>query len=170
MKEKFTAFMDGLITYDYILFATIFALFILLLIFAILLRKRLKSFLFVLLLSFITLFAGPTLGYKEMHKYLFKNSITLTSQKKLTFTPAIVIKASVKNESNFNFQRCKITATVHKASKNRLKNYIYQFKVLQKMSILEDNIVKDETRIFKMIVEPFNYKKDYNITLKASCK
>jgi len=38
------------------------------------------------------------------------------------------------------------------------------------MSIVEDNIAKGDTRAFKLIVEPFSYKKDYNITLKASCK
>ena len=170
MKEKLTAFMNGLITYDYILFGSVFALFLLLMILAIVLRKRLGLSIFMLLLSFIILFMGPNIGYKEMHKYLFKNSVTLTSQKQLTFTSAIVIKGSLKNESNFDFERCKITASVHKVSKNALKNYIYGFKTLKKMSILEDNIAKGDARAFKLIVEPFNYKRDYNISLKASCK
>ena len=170
MKEKITAFMNGLITYDYILFASVFGLFLLLLILAIVLRKKLGLSIFLFLLSFIILFVGSTIGYKEMHKYLFKNTLTLTSQKKLTFTPAIVIKGSLKNDSNFDFDRCKITASVHKVSKNSLKNYIYGFKTLKKMSIVEDNIAKGDTRAFKLIVEPFSYKKDYNITLKASCK
>jgi glucan phosphoethanolaminetransferase (alkaline phosphatase superfamily) len=170
MKEKFTAFINGLITYDYILFGSVFGVFVLLIIFAILLRKRLKFSIFVLLLSFLVLFIGPTIGYKEMHKYLFKNSVTLISQKKLTFTPAIVIRGSLKNESKFDFKRCKITASVHKASKNKYKNYVYRFKILKKMSILEENIAKGETRAFKLIVEPFNYKKDYNITVKGSCE
>ena len=38
------------------------------------------------------------------------------------------------------------------------------------MSILETNILRGETRHFKMIVEPFNYSRDYNITLGAFCK
>ena len=83
MKEKLTAFINGLITYDYILFGSVFGIFILFVIFAILLRKRLKFSIFVLLLSFLVFFVGPTIGYKEMHKYLFKNSITLISQKKI---------------------------------------------------------------------------------------
>ena len=170
MKEKITAFINGLITYDYILFGSVFSLFLLLIILAIVLRRRVGLSIFILLLSFIILFVGPTIGYKEMHKYLFANSITLTSQKKLTFTPAIVIKGNLKNESNFNFERCEITASVHKVSKNALKNYIYGFKTLKKMSILEDNINKGNTRTFKLIVEPFRYKRDYNISLKASCK
>ena len=170
MKEKITTFINGLITYDYILFASVFGLFLLFLILAIILRKKLVLSIFLFLLSFIILFVGPTVGYKEMYKYLFKNSVTLTSQKRLTFTPAIVIKGSLKNESNFDFYRCKVTASVHKVSKNSFKNYIYGFKTLKKMSIIEDNIAKGNTRIFKLIIEPFTYKRDYNISLKASCR
>ena len=35
---------------------------------------------------------------------------------------------------------------------------------------LEYDIVKDELREFKIIVEPFTYTKDYNISIGASCK
>ena len=170
MQGKITAFIDGLITYDYILFASIFTLFLLLMVLAIVLRRKIGFSIFLLLFSFIILFVGPIVGYIEMHKYLFKNSITLLSQKKLTFTPAIVIKGSLKNESNFHFDSCKITASAHKVSKNSLKNYMYSFKTLKKMSIIENNIAKGDTRVFKLIIEPFNYERDYNITLKASCK
>ena len=38
------------------------------------------------------------------------------------------------------------------------------------MSIVEENILKQETRGFKIIVEPFTYAKDYNITVGAKCK
>lgn len=170
IKEAMIAFIHGLITYDYILFGAILALFLLFLILTIVLRKRVGLALFMFLLSIVILFVGPIVGYKEMHKYLFKNTLTLTSQKKLIFTPAIVVKGSLKNESNFDFKQCKITAIVHKASKNALKNYLYRFKKLTKMSIFEDSIAKGDTRVFKLIVEPFHYKREYNISLKASCK
>jgi len=170
IKEKITTFIHGFIMYDYILFGVVFTLFLLFIILSIVLRKKLGLSIFILLLAFVILLAGPTIGYKEMHKYLFKNSITLSSQKRLVFTPAIVVKGSVKNESKLDFKRCVITAKVHKVSKNVLKNYIYKFKIIKKMSIVEDNIPKGETRYFKLIVEPFSYKRDYNITLKASCK
>ncbi len=170
MKEKITAFINGFIIYDYILFGAVLTLFLLFIILSIVLRKRLGLSIFILLLSFVILFAGPTIGYKEMHKYLFKNSVTIISQKRLLFTPAIVVKGSLKNESKFNFKRCVITAHVHKVSKNVLKNYIYKFKNFKNMSIVEDNIAKGDVRLFKIIVEPFTYKRDYNLSIKASCK
>ena len=81
-----------------------------------------------------------------------------------------MLKGSLTNESEFDFSTCKITANVHKVSKNSLKNYIYKFKTLKKMSIIEDSIAKKQTIKFKIIVEPFTYSKDYNITLGAKCR
>ena len=170
MEAKITAFIDGLIKYDYILFGGVFILFILLIIFAILLRKKTFLAVMLLILSFLVLILGPTFGYIKMHRFLFKNSVVMSSQKKLQFTQAVVIKGNITNESKFDFESCKITAKAHKVSSNILKKHIYKFKTIQKMSILESDIMKGETRDFKMIMEPFTYSKDYNITLGAECK
>ena len=162
--------MDTLIIYDYILFGASFGLFLLFIVLTILLRR--KTFLATLfgVLSFSILILGPTLGYVKLHEHLFKNTIKLTSQKRLEFIDAIVVKGTLSNESEFDFSSCKISANVHKQSKNPLKNYIYKFKTLKKMSIIEDNVIKNQTIDFKIIVEPFTYAKDYNITLGAKCK
>ena len=170
MKEKITTFLDGLIKYDYILFGSTFTLFILLIILALVLRKRIGLAIFLVLLSFSTLFIAPTFGYIKMHEYLFKNSTKIISEKKLEFMNAVVLKGSLTNDSNFDFNSCKITAKIHKASKNRLKNYIYKFKTIKKMSIIRESISKGESINFKMIMEPFKYSKSYNISLKAKCK
>jgi len=170
MKEKITAFIDSLILYDYILFGSSFALFVLFLIIALLLRKRVAIAGFFAILAFLTLIVAPTLGYIEMHKYLFKNSVEITSQKRLHFCDAIVVKGKLHNKSKRHFKECKITAEVHKASKNKYKNYIYQLKIIQKMSILEKNIPQGQTRSFKILIEPFHYSKEYNISVGAHCK
>ncbi len=170
MKAKITAFIDSFIMYDYILFGASFGLFLLFIILTIVLRKRALLATLFGLLAFSILTMGPTLGYLKMHEYLFKNSTKLTSQKRLEFTNAIVVKGTLTNESESDFSSCEITANVHKLSKNPLKNYIYKFKTLQKMSIIEENIMKNQTIDFKIIVEPFTYSKDYNITLGAKCK
>jgi len=170
MKEKITTFINGLITYDYILFGSVFGVFLLFLILAILARNKVGLSIFLILLSFIILALGPTLGYIKMHEYLFKNSTKLTSQKKLEFVKAVVVKGTLTNESERNFSSCKITAKAHKVSKNDLKNYIYQFRTLKRMSIIKENIQKGETINFKILIEPFTYSKNYNISLEAKCK
>jgi hypothetical protein len=170
MEAKITAFIDSLIVHDYILFGSVFALFILLVILGIVLRRKTTLAVFLIFLSFSLLILGPTLGYIKMHEYLFKNSTVLTSQKRLEFTQAIVVKGSVTNESKFDFESCKITAAAHKHTENSIKNYLFQFKAIKKMSILEHDIKKGEIRDFKIIIEPFTYSKDYNISIKADCK
>ena len=170
LKTKITAFINELILYDYILFGTIFVLFILFIILGIILRRKMGLAIFLILLAFAIVFLGPTLGYKEMHKFLFKNSITITTQKKLTFTKAIVIKGVLTNESKFNFKSCKITASAYKLSKNPIKKYIYPFKPIKKMSIIELDIPKGSSKEFKMFIEPFTYSKEYNISIGANCK
>jgi hypothetical protein len=170
MKVKIQDFVDGLITYDYILFGTVLLLFVLFIILGILLRKKLTLAIFFVLLAFATFLLGPTLGYLELHKFLFKNETVLISQKRLHFTQAVIVKGKITNKSNLNFKSCKIRANAYKITKNKYKNYIYKLKPFQKMSIIEKGIKRGETREFKIIVEPFTYKRDYNISLEASCR
>lgn len=170
MSSKITTFIDNLIIYDYILFGAVFFLFILFIILGIVLRKKPFFAVIFILLGFATLLLGPTLGFFKMHELLFKNKTQLLSQKKLQYSEAVVVKGSVTNESKRNFSSCKITASAYGVSSNALKNYLKKLKPFQKMSILEEDIAKSETREFKIIVEPFRYSRDYNISLKADCR
>ncbi len=170
MKEKLLAFIHGLIMYDYILFGAVFLLFLLFIILALLFRKKLIIALFFILLGFATLILGPTLGYIQMHKYFFKNSTKLLRQKRLHFVQAVIVKGTLTNESKLDFKECIVTAKVYKVTKNKYKNYLYKLKPFQKMSIIKQDIPKGETQAFKMIIEPFKYQKEYNISLEANCK
>lgn len=170
MKSKMAVFLEGLISYDYILFGSTFLLFILFIILAILLRKRVGLAMLLVTLSFGILIFAPTFGYVKMHEYLFKNSTELISQKKLHFTKAVVVKGTLSNESKVDFKSCKITASAFKVSGNAFKDYIFTFAPFKKMSTMEYDIKKGETREFKIIVEPFTYSSDYNISVGADCR
>jgi hypothetical protein len=170
MKSKITAFIDGLITYDYILFGSSFLLFILLIILGIVLRRKTMLAVFLIFLSFTILFVGPTFGYVKIHEYLYKNTTEITEHKKLSFTQAVVVKGKITNESKRFFKSCKITASALKVSNNKLKNYIYSFKPFASMSIIEQNIAIGETREVKIIIEPFAYSKEFTLSIGAKCK
>ena len=170
IKHKLTTFINELIMYDYILFGSVFSIFVLLVILGILLRKKTFISILLLLLAFSTIILAPTLGYVKMHEFLFKNETAFISQKKLSFTKAIVVHGSVKNMSNHSFSSCKIKVGIYKVSGNEIKDYLFKFNPFKKMSILEYDIKKDEVRNFKAILEPFTYSKDYNISIGASCK
>ena len=170
MKAKITTFINELIIYDYILFGSVFCLFILFIILSLLLRKKLAMSIFLALFAFIILFLGFTLGYVKMHEYLYKNTTTLLSQKKLTFTKAIVVKGEVLNNSKFDFKSCKITASAYKVTGNQFKDFLFEFKPIRSGSVVEKDILKGQKKEFKLFIEPFTYSKDYNISVKGRCK
>lgn len=165
-----TEFIKELIIYDYILFGSLLLLFILLIVFGIILRKKIILAILIILFAFVTLFAGSFFGYVAMHQYLFKNETVLISQQRLNFTDAVVVYAKLKNISKRDFISCKVTATAHKVSSNELKSYLFKFKPIAKMSIIENDISIGDEREIKLIIEPFTYKNDYNISLGADCR
>jgi len=170
MKEKIVAFVHHLLIYDYILFGVSFTLFLLFIILAILLRNRFGIAVFSVLLGFAFLVLGPTVGYLELHKFLFKNTTQIISQKRLHFVDAILVRGTLRNESKFNFTECKVIATVYKSTSSRLKNYIYKIKPLKRSALILYNIPQGTTKKFNLFVEPFRYSKEYNLTLGASCR
>ena len=171
MKAKITAFINQLLIYDYALFGGVILLFILFLILAILLRKKVGLSITLVLLSFAILTLGPTLGYIQLHNFLFKTTTNLAEIKALEFSQAIVIKGEVTNASNQELSTCKITANMFKVSDNQYLNMLYPLNPFKKMSIVKDvNLSKGESYGFKMIVEPFTYSKDYNVSIGVKCR
>lgn len=169
MKSQITTFIKELIVYDFMLFGSSFVLFIILIILGIFLRQKTVIAVLIVLLSFGILLLAPTLGYIEMHKYLYKHKIELTSEKKLSFNKAIVVKGLLTNESKRFFKKCIIRASAIRVSPNEFKSYIYSFKPIVTSKITEQNIDINESREFKIIVEPYDYLGDYNITIGAKC-
>jgi len=170
MKHKINAILDSLIVQDYILFASVFVLFIMLMFFAVFLRRKKNISRLLASSSFLILILGPTLGYIQMHKYLFKNGVELINEKKLEFTKAIVIQGKITNDSENDFYQCNIVATAYRKTSNGLKNYVLRLKPIKKSSIVLEDIRISETKEFKMFIEPFEYKYDYEVGLEASCK
>lgn len=168
--HKLNEFIKELIVYDYILFGSLLLFFLLFIIIGVLFRHKKYLALFFILFAFIVLILGSTLGYVEMHKYFFKNEITLTSQKKLSFTEAVVVYATLKNSSQRDFKSCKVYATAYKVSGNKIKDYIRQFKPIAKTLIIEENILIGQEREIKIIIDPFVYDGDYSVSLGTYCR
>lgn len=170
MKEKIAAFLQELILYDYILFGATFTLFLLFIILGIILRERLFLALFLIIFAFLLLILAPTLGYIQMHKALFSNSLEIISQKKLTFVEAVIVKGRLKNESKFDFSECKIKAQAYKVSTNPIKSLLYPLNPFQYATATISAIPKDTSKEFQIIIEPFTYQYEYNISIGAKCK
>ena len=170
MKEKLTAFLDQLIIYDYLLFGAALLLFIMFLLLAILLRKKLLLAILLIIMAFTVIVIVPTLGYMQMHAYIFKNSTSIKSLKALEFTQALVVHGHLTNESNRDFTQCAITAGVYKVADNILLDTLYPLNPFQKETILVEEIPIGKKITFKIIVEPFNYSRDYNGSIGAKCR
>ena len=170
MNNTLSSFLDSLIIYDYFLFGAVFILFILFVVLGLVYREKLYLAIFLITLAFFTLIFAPIFGYIHIHNYVYYNETTILSQKKLQFTKAVVVKGKLENLSKLDFKRCLITASVYRTSENSLKNFIYKFSPFQKSSVVEYNIPKDHKIGFKIIIEPFIYEGDYNVSVGASCQ
>lgn len=170
MKEKINEVVNNLIIQDYILFGSAFILFLVFMIFAIIVKEKKKISMLLVIIAFIVFFFVPTVGFVQMHNYLFKNSLELVSEKKLEFTKAIVIYANLTNLSKRVFRECKIDATAYIKTPNKYKNYILRLKPIAKSSIVTSSIDINQTKEIKMFIEPFLYDGDYEIQIESDCR
>ena len=175
MKARINDFLHHLVVYDYILFGVAFALFILLIILAIVLRHKPTLAAFTILLAFLNLLLSPTLGFIELHKYLYATKVDVMEIKRLQFTPAIVVTGSFENISKMTFSTCKVKASAYKVAPDgvllaSLKNSLYPLKPLKKETIvIKESIAPKMIHRFKLIIEPFTYAKDYNVSVGVTC-
>jgi len=170
LKLTIQNFVASLHDYDYILFAISGALFFLILLLAIILRKKTGLSLFLVLISFIIIIAGPTVGYNYIHSTLFKTEITDLTIKRLEFSEAVVIKGTLTNLGKQPFTKCTISSKAYKGATSFLEELVYPLKPFLKTSILkQEDMNVSESVDFKMILEPFTYSKEYNISIKANC-
>lgn len=169
MQAKLTAIVENMIFYDYMLFGGSFLLFIFLIVIALLARKRMGISVTLITLAFLQILLAPTLGYKEMHKHLYKNQTVITKENKLQFSKAIIVEGELSNLSQYDFKSCTITAEVYKTSQNQIKNAIYSLRSFDRASVVEESIAIGGKRAFRIIIEPFLYEGSYKITTGAEC-
>jgi hypothetical protein len=170
MSFSIARFIEELIVYDYILLGSTFFIFITLVILAIVKRNKTYMSIFLFTLAFSIAILSPTIIRTQMHKVLFKNSATITDKKELTYTNAVIVYAKVKNTSKYNFSICKIEVDAYKVSGNSIKDYLFKLNPFLTASSIEYDIAKGEEIDIKVILEPFIYEKDYNISIGASCR
>lgn len=170
IKTTLLDFADSLHTYDYIFFASFGAVYLLILLMAIVLRKRVSLSLFLVLLAFVVIIAGPIFGYQYTHGKLYKTEISDLVVKKLEFSEALVFKGKLKNLGQQSFQKCTVTASACKGATNfyeELRCYLEPFQ--QTSEVYEKELPVNGTLEFKLVMEPFTYSNEYNTSVKADC-
>lgn len=170
IKSTLLDFADSLHTYDYVFFAAFGAVYLLMLLLAIVLRKRVGLSLFLVLLAFVVIIAGPIFGYQYTHGKLYKTEISDLMIKKLEFSEALVIKGRLKNLGQQAFVKCTVTANACEGATNFFEEILCYLEPFQYTSTVYDKALPvNEILEFKLIMEPFTYADDYNISVKADC-
>ena len=175
MKERINEILHNLVIYDYILFSLTFFVFTLLIVLAIVLREKTAAAMLTVLLALIVFIVAPTLGYTQMHTFLYKTKVEIPTIKQLDFTPALIITGEYSNISKLTFSTCKVHAGIYKVAKDEFlssfKNAIFPFSPFRKETIVVNKRLKPhESNEYKLMIEPFVYKKDYNVSIEVTCK
>lgn len=133
-------------------------------------RKKIVLSLLIFIFSFIFLF-GAFFGIKIfLDNTIRKNKITILHAKQLHFENALVISGKLKNLGRINFNKCIITFKISKKTNNKIKNIIYNIKPISKRSIIIDKeILRNNSYIFKTILNNIIYKDNLNLTAHANC-
>lgn len=170
LKANLQAFISTLHTYDYIIFGAVGALFLLMLLLAIVIRQKIVASLFLIIFALILIVTGPIVGYKYVHAIIYKTEISDLLVKKLEFTEALVIKGTLQNLGKQGYSKCRISASAYKGASNFLEELVYPLKPFDKVSILkEEDLNITQSFDFKLVMEPFTYSNEYNISIEANC-
>lgn len=170
MKERLLHFLHELVFYDYLLFLGIFTVFIILVVVALLFHKKMVLSILLILLAFATIFIAPFVGYSLLHQKLDKNSVQITSYNRLEFAPVVVIHATLSNLSNHAFKRCRIEAAASKHSKYAMINKIFAYNpFISSEKLIETPIEVNQSVPVKMVLAPFHYEKEFDVSITAQC-
>ena len=170
VKTAILDFFNTLSVYDYVGFIITIVLFTLFLILALLLRRRTKLSMIFVVIAFIFFFAGPSAAHIFVKKTIFKSTPTLGEVKKLVYSDTLLIKGALFYIGQKDANHCKVEAHVHKRSTNSIKDFAYDLKTYKLGSdTIDKKFTKGDRVDFKIVIEPFTYKGDYNITLNSGC-
>ncbi len=172
IKLSIITYFGHLGLYDYLALVWLIVTFFIIIVLAVMVAKR-SSALSLLLIVFALFFlaAAPFVIKSKISQTIRTNTATVTTLKRLTFTPTIVIEASVQNRSNNSFSLCLLNATVNKkTNEENIKNFINKLKPLANQSIvIKRNLLKGETMEHQFVFDDFKYNGEVDATIKAEC-
>lgn len=171
MRTRIIDFLHTLTLYDYLLFGGILFFFLFLLILSILLRHKQNLAISLVLLAFITLLTAPIGGYIALHAIVFKYSVKLTTVKDLTYTNALLLQGDINNTSQQTFKECTLFVGVSKISDIKPLNKLYPYLPFRRQTITINGPIKpNESKTFKLLLQPFHYTKRHSVTVLGLCR
>lgn len=171
MKKHVIDFLHTLSLYDYLLFGGIIFVFLFLLVLSIFLRHKQTLALILVILALITLLIAPIGGYIALHALVYEHTIKLTTVKDLEFTKALLVKGDINNTSKETFKECALYIGVSKISPIKPLNKLYPYFPFRRQTlIIKDPIAPNESKTFKLLIQPFHYTKRHSVTVIGHCR
>lgn len=169
-RSFLTDFFNTLSTYDYIGFFLSLFIFLLFIILALILRAHTKRALILVSLGFVALFAGPVFSHKLIKNTIYYSDASITQIKQLYYSDTLLIKGVINYKGLKDANHCKVEAKLHKKGTNMIKSFVYSLKSFRSgYHKMDKTFTQGDSSAFKIVIEPFNYKGDYNITIDTGC-
>lgn len=171
-KAKFalTNFFSTLSFYDYIGFFLSLFIFILFIMMALILRKHTKRSLLLVSFGFVALFSGPVFAHSLIKKTIFLSDTNVMQVKQLFYSDTLLIKGKLNYKGMKDANHCLVEAKLHKQGSNVVKSFVYSLKAFRSGKHKIDKLfAKGDSADFKIVIEPFNYQGDYNVTVNSGC-
>ncbi len=170
IKTAIMDFFNTLSVYDYVGFFLTLFLFFLFLILALILRRRTLLALSLVIVGFTFFFAGPVMAHLLVKNSVFKSKAELTEKKQLYYSDTLILRGMLHYVGKKNANHCEIDVAIYKKGPNVVKDFVYSLKAFRKGSKRIDKVFEPgESVDFKIVIEPFNYQGDYNITVDSGC-
>lgn len=170
LKAAILDFFNTLSIYDYVGFFLTLFLFFLFMILALLLRRRTILAMSLVILSFVFFFGGPVMAHLLVKNSVFKSYAEITEVKQLYYSDTLILRGMLHYQGKKNANHCEVDVALHKKGPNIVKDFVYSLKAYRKGSKRIDKVFEPgESMDFKIVIEPFNYKGDYNISVASGC-
>lgn len=170
IRSSIVAFIKTLTSFDYMGFIIAFFLFVIFLVLALMLRKKSKRAAILAIFAFLSLFGAPIAMHMLVKSTLFKSRAELESVKKLYYSDTLLIKGLLHYEGKYDAKHCTVAVAVYKVHNGFIKDLANKIKPYKKgFCILDRNFTKGDITDFKVVIEPYLYEGDYNLSLKTEC-
>ncbi len=158
----------SLTKYDYMALGWVVFLAFLLMFLGAFVRRRGLSY-FLLLLGIVLLFFGPPAIKIGLDRYIRKTEVTLKESRFLRYSDALLLEGNLTNAGKVDYTSCDLVIVLYRpqAFLKTWSPWLKPTAVYIKSLILP--LAKEETKPFKILVDPLPRRDDLNISVTARC-
>ncbi len=158
----------SLTKYDYMAIGWILFLAILLMVLGAFIKRRSLSY-SLLFFGLFLLFFGPPVIKMAMDLYLRAATVTIEKVKPLNFSRSLIVEGTIENSGRIDFSSCDIVLSVYRPN-GLLKEWSAVLKPHRvDIEHFEMPLERGMAKPFKIIVDHFSNKDDFNVSVRARC-